>query len=131
MASHARQPPSRRALILRPLALFILVSAIVFVFAQLHLAKPSLSTIAAGTKMALGDSYRGSVAFDQTCGGCHGSGGKGGGSGPRLIGDGITLSAVKQQIDAGGGAMPPALAKGATERDILAYLSTIIKAPSG
>jgi cytochrome c551 len=72
-----------------------------------------------------------SGAFDQTCGGCHGAGGKGGAIGPRLIGDRITLAAVKQQIDAGGGSMPPGLVKGAAERDVLAFVATIIKAPSG
>jgi mono/diheme cytochrome c family protein len=130
MAGHAQAPRSRRALIARPLALFALISATVFVLAQLHLAKPGLPSAAAGTKVAVGDSYRGGVAFDQTCGGCHGAGGKGGGIGPRLIGDRITLAAVKQQIDAGGGAMPPALVKGAKERDILAFVATIIKQPA-
>jgi mono/diheme cytochrome c family protein len=127
MAGHAKEPRSRRALIARPLALFVVVSAAVFVLAQLHLAKPGPPRFAAGTQIALGDSYRGAVAFDRTCGSCHGAGGKGGGIGPRLIGDRITLAAVKQQIDVGGGAMPPALVKGATERDVLAYVATIIK----
>ena len=131
MAGHAQEPRSRRALIARPLALFALISATVFVLAQLHLAKPGLPRVAAGAQIALGDSYRGAVAFDQKCGGCHGAGGKGGGIGPRLIGDRIPLAAVKRQIDLGGGAMPPALVKGATERDILAYVATIIEAPPG
>jgi mono/diheme cytochrome c family protein len=122
---------SRLAMVVRPLALLVVVSAVVFTFAQLHLAKPGVPSAAAGTKIVLGDSYRGAIAFDQTCQACHGEGGKGGGIGPRLIGDKISLAAVKQQIDAGGGAMPPALVKGATERDILAYLATVIKPPSG
>lgn len=125
-------PPRRRrfAMIVRPLALLVAVSAVIFTLAELHLAKPGVPRAAAGTKIALGDSYRGLTAFDQTCQACHGEGGKGGGIGPRLIGDKISLAAVKQQIDAGSGAMPPALVKGAAERDILAYVATIIKAPS-
>jgi cytochrome c551 len=131
MHGHSDQGRSRLVLTLRPLALFIVISGAVFTLAQLHLAKPGLPSAAAGTKIAIGDSYRGSIAFDQTCGSCHGSGGKGGAIGPRLIGDRISLAAVKQQIDAGGGAMPPGLVKGASERDILAFMATIIKAPSG
>jgi mono/diheme cytochrome c family protein len=131
MHGHSDEGRSRLVLILRPLALFIVISGAVFTLGQLHLAKPGLPSAAAGTKIAIGDSYRGSVAFDQTCGSCHGAGGKGGAIGPRLIGDRISLAAVKQQIDAGGGAMPPGLAKGAAERDILAFMATIIKARSG
>jgi mono/diheme cytochrome c family protein len=131
MDGSSHEGRSRLALILRPLALFVLISGVVFTLAELHLAKPGLPSAAAGTKVAIGDSYRGSVAFDKTCGSCHGAGGKGGGIGPRLIGDRISLAAVKQQIDAGGGSMPPALVKGAAERDILAFVATIIKAPAG
>ncbi len=130
MNGNGHEGRSRLGLILRPLALFVVVSGVVFTLAQLHLAKPGLPSAAAGTKIAVGDSYRGSIGFDQTCGGCHGAGGKGGAIGPRLIGDRITLAAVKQQIDAGGGSMPPGLVKGAAERDILAFVATIIKAPS-
>ena len=131
MSGDSHEGRSRLALILRPLVLFAVVSGAVFTLGQLHLAKPGVPSAAAGTKIAIGDSYRGSVAFDQTCGSCHGAGGKGGAIGPRLIGDRISLAAVKQQIDAGGGAMPPGLVKGASERDILAFMATIIKAPSG
>jgi mono/diheme cytochrome c family protein len=130
MAAESQHGRSRLAMIGRPLALLVVVSAVVFTFAELHLAKPGVPSATAGTKIALGDSYRGSIAFDQTCQACHGEGGKGGGIGPRLIGDRISLAAVKQQIDAGGGTMPAALVKGTTERDILAYLATIIKPPS-
>ena len=77
MASHSDEQRSRRALILRPLALFVAVVAVVFGLAQWHIAKPGLPSAAVGTKIALGDSYRGSVAFQQTCAGCHGIGGKG------------------------------------------------------
>jgi mono/diheme cytochrome c family protein len=130
MAAESQHGRSRRAMIARPLVLLVVVSAAVFTLAHLHLAKPGVPVAAAGTKIALGDSYRGSIAFDQTCKACHGEGGKGGGIGPRLIGDSISLAAVKQQIDAGSGTMPPALVKGSTERDVLAYLATVIKPPS-
>ena len=93
---------------LRPLALFLVVSALVFGLAKLHLAKPGVPKIAVGTQVALGDPYRGETIFGQTCASCHGIGGKGG-VGPRLIGDSIGLARVKAQIDQGGGAMPPAI----------------------
>jgi len=131
MAADSHPGRSRLAMIARPLALLVVVSAVVFTYAQLHLARPGVPDAAAGTKIALGDSYRGSIAFDQTCKACHCEGGKGGGIGPRLIGDRISLAAVKQQIDAGGGSMPPGLVKGAAERDVLAFVATVIKAPSG
>jgi hypothetical protein len=57
-------------------------------------------------------------------------GGEGGGIGPPLEGASISLAAAKAQIDSGGGAMPAGLVKGQQERDVLAYLATIL-APAG
>lgn len=122
------EPPSRARLVLRPLALFLVVSALVFGLAKLHLAKPGVPKIAVGTQVALGDPYRGETIFGQTCASCHGIGGKGG-VGPRLIGDSIGLARVKAQIDQGGGAMPPAIVSGQKERDVLAFVATLIAAP--
>jgi mono/diheme cytochrome c family protein len=121
--------PSRARLVVRPLALFLVVSALVFGLAKLHLAKPGVPKIAAGTSVALGDPYRGETIFGQSCAGCHGIGGKGGSVGPRLIGDHIALARVKAQIDQGGGAMPAALVSGLKERDVLAFVATLIAAP--
>src|SRR5918911_1149613 len=73
--------------------------------------------------VAVGDAYQGETVFQQTCAGCHGAGGKGGGIGPRLAGAAIPLAVAKAQIDNGGGAMPPRLVTGQKERDVLAYLA--------
>ena len=130
MSGQRQEPRSRRALIARPVALFVLDLGDRVRARAAAARQARVPGVAAGTKIAVGDSYRGAIAFDQKCGGCHGIGGKGGSVGPRLIGDRISLAAVKQQIDAGGGAMPPALVKGASERDILAFVATIIKQPA-
>jgi cytochrome c551 len=124
-------PPSRARLVLRPLLLALGVSAVVFVLAKLHLASPGTPKAAGGTQVALGDAYRGETIFGQTCAGCHGGGGRGGGVGPRLVGDRIALAQVKLQIDRGGGAMPPGLVRGQREKDVLAYVATLIAPPSG
>jgi mono/diheme cytochrome c family protein len=120
---------SRARLVVRPLALFLAVSTLVFGLAELHLAKPGVPKIALGSQVALGDQYRGETLFGQTCASCHGIGGKGGSVGPRLVGDQIGVARVKAQIDQGGGAMPPALISGQKERDVLAYVATLIAAP--
>jgi cytochrome c551 len=113
-------------LVLVPLVLFLAVSGLAFGLAKAHLAKPGTPKVAVGEKIAVGDLYRGETIFSQTCAGCHGAGGKGGGVGPKLVGDPITLARVKAQIDAGGGAMPPNLVKGQQEKDVLAYVATLI-----
>jgi mono/diheme cytochrome c family protein len=105
------------------------VSGLAFGLAKAHLAKPGLPKAAAGSHVALGDPYRGETVFTQTCAGCHGAGGKGGGIGPRLAGSPISLAVAKAQIDNGGGAMPAGLVKGRAERDVLAYLATIVAQP--
>ena len=92
--------------------------------AKLHLAKPGVPS--GGGKVVLGDSYNGETVFQQKCAPCHGDMGKGGGIGPRLQGDVISLLAAKAQIDQGGSVMPAALVSGRDEADVLAYLATIL-----
>jgi mono/diheme cytochrome c family protein len=123
--SSGQETPRRRLvrLIAVPAALLIGVSASAFTLAQLHPAKPGVPS--AGS-VKLGDPYRGQIAFEATCAGCHGSGGKGGGVGPRLIGLKITVAQAKAQVDNGGGVMPAGLVKGTKEEDVLAYLATIL-----
>lgn len=121
----------RARLVVRPLVAFLSVSAIVFTLAQLHVFRPGIPKAAAGAAIELGDSYRGETIFGQTCAGCHGAGGAGGGIGPKLAGDPISLARVKAQIATGGGAMPPALVTGQKEKDVLAYVATLIAAPAG
>ena len=108
---------------------FVAVSATVFALAKLHLARPGLPKAAAGTKVALGDFYRGQTAFSQKCAACHGVDGKGGGIGPKLDGLPLALAVAKAQIDNGGGAMPGGLVTGQQERDVLAFLATILARP--
>jgi mono/diheme cytochrome c family protein len=111
-----------------PLVLLVGLSGATFGLAKAHLAEPGAPKVAPGQKIALGDVYRGETVFTQTCAGCHGVGGKGG-VGPRLIGLAIPLAQVKAQIDAGGGSMPAKLVSGQQERDVLAYVATLIASP--
>ena len=120
---------SRARNVAPPLVILVVFVAAAFALAKLHLAKPSSSS-AAGGKIALGDSYRGETLFSGTCAKCHGQGGTGG-VGPRLRGDPIPLSLVVDRIENGKGIMPAGLFKGQDERDVLAYVATLIKPPSG
>ena len=79
--------------------------------------------------MACGQ-YRGETVFQSSCSGCHGARGSGG-SGPRLQGLPISIAAVKAQIDNGGGTMPAGIVKGSDEKDVLAYVATLIQPPAG
>jgi mono/diheme cytochrome c family protein len=116
-------------LVVVPALLFAAFSGTAYALAKLHLAKPGTPKLAAGAHLQLGDSYRGSTVFSQKCAGCHGAEGKGGGIGPRLAGDPIPLPAAKAQIDNGGGTMPADIVSGRDERDVLAYLATILANP--
>ena len=133
-AVDAAERRRRRRRLLRlvgvPLILLATFWGAAFALAKLHLAKPGAPKAAAGS-VALGDPYRGEVSFGQTCAPCHGAGGRGGGIGPRLQGDTITIAAVKAQIDSGGGAMPARLVTGKAEQDVLAYVATLIAPPGG
>jgi mono/diheme cytochrome c family protein len=115
-------------LVIVPLALLVSLWGGAFGLAKLHLAKPGIPKVA-GAPVELGDAYRGETVFAQTCSGCHGVGGKGGGVGPRLIGNPISLAAAKATIDSGRGVMPARLVSGQNERDVLAYLATLLRPP--
>ena len=110
---------------LRPLLLFVCVSATAFVLATLHVFKPGTPKAAAGTGVTLGDVYRGETVFQQSCASCHGARGTGGGIGPKLAGAALTPAGVKAQIDNGGGVMPATLVRGSDEADVLAYVASI------
>jgi mono/diheme cytochrome c family protein len=104
---------------------FVVVSAMVFALATLHLARPGLPKITSA-HIVLGDFYAGQTLFTQKCGACHGSLGQGGSIGPKLQGLAISLARAKAQIDAGGSTMPGGLVTGKQEADVLAYLATIL-----
>lgn len=110
-----------------PLVLFLAVSGGAFALAELHFAKPGLPHTVGN--VALGDQYHGEILFSQKCAGCHGQSGAGGGSGPKLRGLQLSLGAAKAQIDNGGGVMPAKLVTGQQEKDVLAYLATILSSP--
>jgi mono/diheme cytochrome c family protein len=118
---------SGKALIL--LGVFAAVSAGVFTLAKLHLARPGIPKSVAGAKVVLGDFYSGQTVFSQHCAACHGTDGRGGPVGPKLQGLAIPLSVAKAQIDNGGATMPPRLVTGRQERDVLAFLATILAPP--
>ena len=111
-------------LLVVPLVLLLTVSGTAFGLSKLHLAKPGKP--AATGDVVLGDSYAGQLVFEQTCAGCHGDGGEGGGIGPRLKDNPISLAAAKARVEAGGGAMPPSLVRGQQLEDVLAYLATLL-----
>ncbi|HKP19674.1 MAG TPA: cytochrome c [Gaiellaceae bacterium] len=115
-------------LLVVPAVLFVALAGATFGLAKAHLAKPGAPK-ASGGQVVVGDQYRGETIFQQNCAPCHGAGGKGGGVGPRLVGDQITLPIVKAQIEAGGGAMPPNLVRGQALSDVLAYVATLIAPP--
>ena len=114
----------RARLVVIPLLLFVAVSGTVFALAKLHPARPGLPKSSSAVK--LGDFYRGETVFSQHCAACHGQGGVGGSIGKKLVGDPITLQTALVHIDGGGSVMPPGLVKGQDERDVLAYLATIL-----
>jgi mono/diheme cytochrome c family protein len=116
---------SKRRRIVVPVLLFVALSAGVFALAELHLAKTEARS---GGKVVLGDVYQGGIVFSTSCASCHGEGGKGGGVGPKLAGSDIPIAQVKAQIDAGGTTMPPKVVTGTKERDVLAYVATILPA---
>ena len=114
-------------LVLAPTLLFFAFAGTALALALLHPAKPG--TPSTGGSIKLGDAYNGETVFSTTCATCHGEGGKGGGIGPPLAGAAIPISAVKAQIDNGGGSMPAGLVKGKQEEDVLAYVATILGNP--
>jgi cytochrome c551 len=114
-------------LVVAPTLLFAVFAGTAFTLAELHPAKPGTPTTSGSVQ--LGDPDRGETVFSTSCAGCHGQGGKGGGIGPALAGASISLAAAQAQIDNGGGAMPAGLVKGQQEKDVLAYLATILESP--
>ncbi|MFN2469085.1 MAG: c-type cytochrome [Gaiellaceae bacterium] len=113
-------------LLVVPLILFATVSGAAYGLAQLHPARPG--TPKTSGKIVLGDAYNGQLLFEQTCAGCHGDGGTGGGIGPRLKGSSISLAEASARIRDGGGTMPANLVRGRELRDVLAYLRTMLRA---
>jgi mono/diheme cytochrome c family protein len=130
--SYDRRVSSRPRLIrlvVVPTVLFLVFAGTAFALANWHPASPSAASATGTVSASAGNATAGAAAFQQSCAGCHGAGGKSGGAGPKLAGASIPLAAAKAQIDNGGGIMPAGLVKGTTENDVLAYLATILAKP--
>jgi mono/diheme cytochrome c family protein len=112
-------------LVVVPAILFVLVSTGVFALAQLHPAKPegaSMSVpVVEGSSAA-----RGEELFSENCARCHGDEGEGGGIGPALAGNDVSLDEARSTIENGSGAMPAGLVAGEDLEDVLAFLETIL-----
>jgi mono/diheme cytochrome c family protein len=116
---------SRRVrLIVLPAILFVLVSGTVFVLAELHPAKDE--AVSSAPPPASGDAEHGQELFADNCASCHGEGGQGGGVGPKLAGNPISIADARTRIENGGGVMPANLVSGQDLADVLAYLETIL-----
>jgi cytochrome c551 len=116
---------SRRVrLIVLPATLFVVVSGTVFVLAQLHPAKEE--AFSSAPPPASGDAAHGQALFAENCASCHGDGGQGGGVGPTLAGNPISIADARSRIENGGGVMPANLVSGQDLADVLAYLQTIL-----
>jgi mono/diheme cytochrome c family protein len=67
--------------------------------------------------------------FNAKCAACHGPDGENGSVGPTLAGRTLALGVAKARIDTGGTTMPAKLVTGQQERDVFAFLATILAAP--
>ena len=103
----------------RPLVVGALVVVATFVFAQFAVFEPSASTDAG---VGAGDPSRGQVLFESTCASCHGAGGEGGSTGPRLVDSGLDAAVIASTVELGRGVMPPALVTGQDRADVVAYV---------
>jgi cytochrome c550 len=114
---------SRRAvrLLLVPAILFAAVAIGVFALAQWHPAKRESKTPAMVS--VLTDPVRGEQLFAENCATCHG---EGGGVGPRLVGNDVSIDQARSTIENGSGVMPAGLVAGQDLEDVLAYLETIL-----
>lgn len=119
------RPPSRWRLAAVPLALFLVVSGIVFAVAN---ATPYKKDAGAGAALTLGNAEQGQTVFATNCAVCHGPDARGG-VGPALRGSGISLVEARSAIRTGRGVMPAGIVSGVDEADVLAYLGTIVKGP--
>lgn len=106
----------------RPVLIGGAVVASTFALAQAEIFAPSAP---AGTAASGGDIYRGETVFQRECASCHGSGGEGGGVGPRLVGAGIDAATVTAAVQQGRGVMPAGLVTGREEADVVAYVVSI------
>lgn len=106
----------------RPILVGGAVVVCTFALAKAEVFAPSAP--AGGTATA-GDVRRGETVFERECASCHGSGGAGGGVGPRLVGTGIDAETATAAVQQGRGVMPAGLVSGSDEADVVAYVVSI------
>ena len=104
----------------RPAVVLVCVSGAVFALAQGRFLAPA--TPAGSGPVVLGDAYNGELVFEATCAGCHGTGGAGGGIGPKLAGTGLAVSLIEARVKEGAGTMPGGLVEQAEVVDVVAYV---------
>ena len=106
----------------RPILVGAAVVAGTFALAHARVFEPSTSAAIAVTG---GDVYRGETVFQRNCSSCHGTGGEGGGVGPRLVDAKIDAATVTARVEQGRGVMPAGLVSGRDEADVVAYVVSI------
>lgn len=106
----------------RPILVGGAVVAGTFALAQAQVFEPSAPAIAT---VSGGDVYRGEIVFERECASCHGTGGTGGGVGPRLQGSGLDAGAATVAVQQGRGVMPAGLVSGEDEADVVAYVVSL------
>jgi mono/diheme cytochrome c family protein len=106
----------------RPIIVGAAVVVGTFALAQTRVFEPSISPAIA---VSGGDVYRGETVFQRNCSSCHGTGGEGGGVGPRLVGAQIEAKTVTAAVEQGRGVMPAGLVSGRDEADVAAYVISI------
>lgn len=118
---------SRRVrLLVVPAILLAAVSGAVYALAQAHPAKPDQAAASPAPAGASGDASAGAALFAENCASCHGENGAGGGIGPTLAGNDISIDDAQATIENGRGVMPADLVSGRELVDVLAYLETIL-----
>jgi mono/diheme cytochrome c family protein len=106
----------------RPILVGAAVAAGTFALAQAHVFQPDAP---AASDVSEGDVNRGEIIFERECAACHGSGGEGGGVGPRLVGAVLDAATVSAAVQQGRGVMPAGLVSGGEEADVVAYVVSI------
>jgi mono/diheme cytochrome c family protein len=120
------QPRTVR-LVVVPALLLLSVSGLTFGLAQLHPAKADQPSRSVTIHVSAdNDRVRGERLFAENCATCHGEGGSGGGVGPRLAGNDVSIGETRSTIENGSGVMPADLVEGQDLEDVLAYLETIL-----
>jgi cytochrome c551 len=115
---------SRRTLrlVVIPALLLLGVSGLVYGIAQEH---PARSDAPAAASAGDDPVSRGEALFAENCAACHGDAGRNASIGPDLAGNPVSIEDARDQIETGGGGMPPGLVAGRDLEDVLAYLETI------